>query len=224
MDEQTQQPEPKISIVVGVLGTIVCLIADAISFIPIAADVEEAPMIVVLFLSVVFKLGGASIGVQVVVDIIKAIPGMQELPLWTPAWLFIWWLENSNSKIAEVGQMALTVAAVAEGDVEEVEEIEEETAEAAESQEVESMAQSEQAAASAEGVGAESGAEEGGQGQADRDENEEPDSRNKKRDGKDEMAQGDEISPEEQARGKDFDTPNPSFSQEDDEQEDGEEE
>jgi hypothetical protein len=34
--------------------------------------------------------------------ILKAFPGTQELPAWTPAWLFTWYIENHPSRGATV--------------------------------------------------------------------------------------------------------------------------
>lgn len=218
MDDEIQKPEPKISLVVGIFGLIVCIIMDALSFIPGVGDIEDAPAIVVLILSAVFGAGSAVIGIQVAVDILKAIPVVQGLPLWTPAWLFIWWLENSNSRIAQVGQQALADAAIAEGDVEELGEAGAEAAEGAEAATEAGEAgatttQSGEATATGKGKPSEEAGEETEEG-------ENPDEADKDKDGDIEL--GDEVDPEEQAQGQDFDLPDNMEAQDDDAEEDEE--
>ena len=113
-----EQGEPKISLVVGVFGLVICIIMDVLSFLPGVADIEEAPALLVLVVSTIFGLGGPIIGIQIVVDSLKAFPVIQALPLWTPAWLVIWWIGSSDSQIAKMAQTAIDTAAVLEGDVE----------------------------------------------------------------------------------------------------------
>jgi hypothetical protein len=102
MDEEeieTEGPQPKISLGVGIIGTIIAILFDILSFIPIAGDIEEVPIGVILLLNFIGGVGNTVLLVQGIVMVAKVIPGVQELPLWTPAWLFMWYLENHPSSL-----------------------------------------------------------------------------------------------------------------------------
>jgi FtsZ-binding cell division protein ZapB len=218
MDDEFEKPEPKISLVVGIFGLLICIVLDALSFIPFVADIEEAPAILVLILSAVFGLGGPIIAIQVVTDILKAIPGVQELPLWTPTWLFVWWLENSNSKVAQLGQQAIDTAAVAEGDIEELGEesaaIEEETAAAAAN-----VQESTEITADRQMMTG----EEPSAAQQSSTESEEAESEGKNQDKRNDIELGSEVSPDEEAANQDFGAPEASYGSNDEGDEDEDE-
>jgi hypothetical protein len=117
MDEEqdVQQPEPKISFVVGLLGLIIALFFDALSLIPFVGDIEEAPAAVIFILNIISGMGTTVLATQGIAMVLKAIPLLQELPLWTVAWVATWYLENHPSKLTSALETVASVAAVAEG-------------------------------------------------------------------------------------------------------------
>ena len=115
-DEGVQKPEPKISLVIGIFGVIACMVLDLISFlVPGAGDVEAVPSGIVFFLNLIFGVGGAALIVQGLVTIAKAIPLVQALPLWTPAWFYVWYSTNHPSKITEKINKVAVAEEVLEG-------------------------------------------------------------------------------------------------------------
>ncbi len=211
-----EKSEPKISLVVGVFGLVICIIMDVLSFIPGVADIEEAPALLVLVVSTIFGLGGPIIGIQVVVDFLKAFPVIQALPLWTPAWLIIWWIENSDSQIGKIAQTAIDAAAALEGDVEGVEVAG--AAAANEAEEAEKLASEAQTAETAGNVeraegspnkrpsqknNAKSNNSNTSDGSSDDDEDEDQQPQNNGN-----ILIGSEISPDDEAADQDFDLPN----------------
>jgi hypothetical protein len=83
-----EQSEPEISITIWVLVFIVCILFDAASLIPGVGDIEDIPALIVVTLqfSLGFfstKIGKAITVVQGGVILLKAIPIIQEFPLWT---------------------------------------------------------------------------------------------------------------------------------------------
>jgi len=114
MDEELQQPEPKIGIVSGIFGLLIAVALDIISLIPGGGDVEDIPMGIVFVLNWVFGgLGGALLAVQGLVMVLKAIPIVQELPLWTPAWCYTWYTLDhpsiASAALEKVGQAEAVV-------------------------------------------------------------------------------------------------------------------
>jgi hypothetical protein len=112
MDEEPQASEQKISLVVGILGTLTFLCFDAVSLIPGVGDLLDVPAGIIWFLNIISGMGAAVVITQGVVLIAKAIPGLQEFPLWTPSWLFTWWMENHPSRLTKVVE---TAAQLSEG-------------------------------------------------------------------------------------------------------------
>ncbi len=117
MDEDQAQPEPKISIVVGILGTTIAVFLDLLSLVPFVGDVEEIPAGMILIANVIFGMGSVVLITQGVVMLLKAIPVVQEFPLWTPAWLFIWFIENHPSELTSKVDRAAAIAGALEGEV-----------------------------------------------------------------------------------------------------------
>jgi hypothetical protein len=78
-----EQSEPEISTVIWVLVFIVCIIFDILSLIPGVGDIEDIPGAVVFVLNLALGAGGVPLTIQGIVMVGKAIPGLQELPLWT---------------------------------------------------------------------------------------------------------------------------------------------
>ena len=114
MDDELEEGEEKISVVLGVLGTLFFIVVDLVSLIPFVGDVES--IISTLGMVVGFLSGGLGASVMAawsVVTIAKYIPIVQELPLWTPTWLFVWYAMNHPSGVAgkalEVAQTASSV-------------------------------------------------------------------------------------------------------------------
>jgi len=75
-----ESPEPKIGIVVGILGTICAAILDILSFIPFVGDIEEIPAGAGLVLMLIFGAGSPVVIAFGIAMILKAFPGTQELP------------------------------------------------------------------------------------------------------------------------------------------------
>jgi len=99
MADASEQSQPEISTAMWVLVFVVCITFDILSFIPIVGDVEDVPVAVAFILNLslgVFKskLGKAIAIVQGLVMVLKAIPIVQELPLWTIGAAIIWITEK----------------------------------------------------------------------------------------------------------------------------------
>jgi hypothetical protein len=109
-----QQSEPKISLVIGVLGTLVAIILDVLSLIPFVGDIEEIPGGVVLVLDIIFGMGNVVLITQGLAMVLKAIPIVQALPVWTIAWIVTWYVENHRSKLTTAVE---TVAELGSGDI-----------------------------------------------------------------------------------------------------------
>lgn len=108
--------EPKISGVVGIIGTTVAVVLDLIGLIPGADDVEAVPVVAIIVLNKVSGMGDTVLLVQGGVTILKLIPVVQEFPLWTLAWLATWYMENHPLELTEKIEEAAKVAATIEGE------------------------------------------------------------------------------------------------------------
>jgi hypothetical protein len=85
MEDTREQPQPKsnISTTTWVLVFIVCVLFDLLSLIPFVGDIEDVPAGVILVLNLVLGVGAVILIVQGIVMVLKAIPVVQEFPLWT---------------------------------------------------------------------------------------------------------------------------------------------
>ena len=120
MDESAESvQEEKISVVIGVLGTIFFIIFDLLSLIPFVGDLEDILGAIIMVIGFVSDAGPVLLATQGIVMFVKAIPALQEIPAWTPAWLFIWYAENHPSAATStVLKAAQTEAAMEEGGAE----------------------------------------------------------------------------------------------------------
>lgn len=115
MENESENAQPKIGIVVGILGLLACLAMDAASLIPGVGDVEEFPAGLVFVVQMVLKMPSSVLLAQGVAMILKAIPVIQELPLWTIAWIIAWIVSNLPGKLGKVAVQAIETAAEAKG-------------------------------------------------------------------------------------------------------------
>jgi hypothetical protein len=114
--EAGEEAGHKISLVVGLLGEVVALVLDALAEIPFAGDLEEIPAGVAFILSWIGDLGPMALVAQGIAMAIRAIPGLQEIPLvWTAAWNVTWWMDAHPSKITAVIEKGATIAGAVEG-------------------------------------------------------------------------------------------------------------
>lgn len=110
----TNEDEPRISMVVGVFATMFFLLVDAISLIPGVGDIESLLSTAGIVIGLVSNVGATIISTWSIVTVAKFIPGLQEVPLWTPAWWFVWYAENHPSSVANVALQTAQEAAAAE--------------------------------------------------------------------------------------------------------------
>lgn len=117
MDDELEEDEERISFVLGVFGTLIFAVVDLISLIPFAGDIESIVSTIGIVLGFVSGgLGGAVMAVWSVVTIAKYIPIIQEIPLWTPGWLFVWYAMNHPSGASgKALKIAQTAASIEEG-------------------------------------------------------------------------------------------------------------
>ncbi|HVM77309.1 MAG TPA: hypothetical protein VMU07_04110 [Candidatus Paceibacterota bacterium] len=124
MDEaQAGQPK-KMSLIVGILGLVTCVIMDILSLIPGVGDIEGVPGGMVFILSIIFKAGTVIVITDAVVTLLKLIPVVQEFPLWTLAWCFAWFAYNHPNRFTRRIEQAAEIAGVLEGNEEGIEELE----------------------------------------------------------------------------------------------------
>lgn len=115
LEVQAAEPEEKISFVVGILGTIIAVTLDLLSLIPFVGDIEEVPAGVILFLNIISGMGTTVLAAQGTAMLLKAIPVVQELPLWTIAWGMTWYMENHPSRLTAAIETVGKLEALAEG-------------------------------------------------------------------------------------------------------------
>ncbi len=200
-------PEPKISLVVGVLGVIIAIVLDVIGLIPFVDDVEELPAGMVLILSSIFGLSNVVLMVQAVAMVLKAIPIIQEVPFWTIAWCVTWYIEAHPSKLTAIAERAASVAGAVEGNVGGLEEAG--AAGAAEAAGAAKTAAGAAAGTAAEAaVTAESGAAEAGEQSAERARQAKP-----REEIEHEMRSGEEIPPDERLKEELFNPSDVNFRQ-----------
>jgi hypothetical protein len=108
--EDEEEQAPQISLVVGLLATIVFIVLDIFSIVPGVGDIEDIPGVLVLIVSFVSDVGGTILTTESIAIVIKLFPFLQAVPAWTFAWLFIWYAANHpNSAVA--GAVKLAAAA-----------------------------------------------------------------------------------------------------------------
>lgn len=115
MANNNEQPDSEISTPIGVLVMIVCVIFDILSLIPFVGDIEDIPGGIILVLNIAMGAGAFLCVTQGVVMTLKAIPFLQEVPLWTPAWAFVWFAKAHPSKITDKALQVATEASAVEG-------------------------------------------------------------------------------------------------------------
>jgi len=130
MDEESQEPQSKISIVIWMVGFIVAIVFDVLSLIPLVGDIEEVPAGAVFVLNAIFGVQNAILIAQGAAMAIKAIPVVQWLPAWTGGVAFAWYIEHSSSKLASKIEEGAAIAGALEG--ENVSGVENEVSEASE--------------------------------------------------------------------------------------------
>lgn len=113
MDDEREEGEERISIVLGVFGLLFFLVLDLISLIPFVGDVESLISTLGVIIGFVSNVGSSIMATWSIVTVAKFIPGLQEAPLWTFGWIFVWYAENHPSGIAgktlEVAQTATSI-------------------------------------------------------------------------------------------------------------------
>ncbi len=116
MDEESQEPQSKISIVIWMVGFIVAIVFDVLSLIPLVGDIEEVPAGAVFVLNAIFGVQNAILIAQGAAMAIKAIPVVQWLPAWTGGVAFAWYIEHSSSKLASKIEEGAAIAGALEGE------------------------------------------------------------------------------------------------------------
>ena len=105
----------KIGLPIILFGFALAVTMDLIGLIPGADDIEEVPALASLAVQWIFGLSNVVLVMQAIVDVIKAIPLVQELPLWTIGWGGACWIQNSDSQLAKAVETAVTIEAKVEG-------------------------------------------------------------------------------------------------------------
>jgi len=114
MDEEIQQPEPKISDVEIILIGLFYLIIDLIDLIPIAGDITD---IIVAPMGFYYWMKGLNGTTFIVSEIIELIPLLQEIPTRVIGWGITVYIDRHPKLEAAIGT-ATKVAEALEGNVE----------------------------------------------------------------------------------------------------------
>lgn len=101
--EDEEEQEPPISLVVGLLATIVFIILDLVSLIPGVGDIEDIPGVLVFIVSFVSDVGATILTTQALVVVIKLFPISQEFPAWTLGWFVVWYSANHPKSLVSAG-------------------------------------------------------------------------------------------------------------------------
>lgn len=102
MDEEIEVPQPasKISDAVAILIGLFNALLDAIDLIPIAGDITD---VVAAPMGFYYWMNGISATGFIVAEILDLIPGIQEIPSRTIAWIIIVWLDRHPKIEAKLG-------------------------------------------------------------------------------------------------------------------------
>jgi hypothetical protein len=113
-DFDEEGSEQKISIVIGVLGTFIFMVLDLISLIPGVGDLEDIPGVIGFIVGLVTNAGPAVSTTLGMVIVIKAIPGLQDIPAWTIGWWAVWFATNHQNPATRLALKAAEEASSAE--------------------------------------------------------------------------------------------------------------